>query len=72
MVLDMFKAEVYRLDGWNSVEQCHSFIYFAFCKSIQGFKQPKGYRTCHIANNIHIEWVYDRVHLNTKPTKIQV
>ena len=50
----------------------HSFIYFAFCNSIQGLKQPKGYRTCHIANNIHIEWVYNRVHLNTKPTKIQV
>ena len=33
----------------------HSFIYFAFCKSIQGLKQPKGYRTCHIANIIHIE-----------------
>ena len=28
----------------------HSFIYFAFCKSIQGHKEPKGYRTCHTSN----------------------
>ena len=33
----------------------HSFIYFSFCKSIQGSKQPKGYRTCHFVNNIHIK-----------------
>ena len=32
----------------------HSFIYFAFCKSIQGHKQPKGYRTCHTTNATNI------------------
>jgi hypothetical protein len=30
----------------------HSFIYFAFRQSIQVHKQPKGYRTFHIANAI--------------------
>jgi len=24
----------------------HSFIYFSFCQSIQGHRQPTGYRTC--------------------------
>jgi len=43
------------LNLWASHSFIHSFIHFAFCKSIQGPKQPKGYRTCHIANNIHIE-----------------
>ena len=31
----------------------HSFIYFAFCKSVQGHKQPRGYRTCPITNTIN-------------------
>jgi len=30
----------------------HSFIYFSFCQSIQGHRQPIGYRTCHTANAI--------------------
>ena len=36
--------------GLSTIIFIHSFIYFAFCKSIQGHKQPKGYRTCHTAN----------------------
>jgi len=30
----------------------HSFIYFSFRQSIQGHRQPTGYRTCHTANAI--------------------
>ena len=36
--------------GFMAVVFIHSFIYFAFCKSVQGHKQPTGYRTCHTAN----------------------
>jgi hypothetical protein len=34
------------------ISSAHSFIYFPFCQSIQGHRQPKGYRTCHIINAI--------------------
>jgi len=30
----------------------HSFIYFSFHQSIQGHRQPIGYRTCHTVNAI--------------------
>jgi hypothetical protein len=29
-----------------------SFIYYSFLQSIQGHKEPKGYRTCRTANAI--------------------
>ena len=40
---------------WNCTD-IHSFIYFAFCKSVQGHKQPRGYRTCPITNTINIPY----------------
>ena len=43
------------LQGCNS-QFIHSFIYFAFCKSVQGHKQAKGYRTCPITNTINIPY----------------
>jgi len=40
--------------GWSDIMKGCLYIHlFAFCKSIQGLRQPIGYRICHIANNVY-------------------